>query len=262
MAEKNLAGQTVLLADDVITNRSAIAWMLKDFGNPQVFQAADGKAALRIAASGVYFVISDFNMPELHGLQLLKAVRAGHHGITRSTPFTLLTGYADKSLVDIALALDVNAFLVKPVSKDAFLKRLAQVLEQSASDGWLKPIDQYAAINVESALRSVTGGSRPSSKSTDPPKVAKASPIVDESTDKKPPSGTHGEPTGNHPDEQLVSIETIPWNAILTRDIHTPNGKLFMRAGADLTPRVIALLTDLDRLNSPVRDIWISVRES
>ena len=73
-------------------------------------------------------------MPELHGLQLLKAVRTSQYGITRATPVTLLTGYSDKSLVDVALALDVNAFLVKPVSKGAFSARITQVLEQSDRD--------------------------------------------------------------------------------------------------------------------------------
>ena len=115
------------------TSRSAVRWLLKDLGNPDVFQAGDGREALRLIANGVDFVISDFNMPELHGLQLLKAVRTGQHGITRATPFTLLTGYSDKSLVDVALALDVNAFLVKPVSKGAFSTRIPRYLGKPIS---------------------------------------------------------------------------------------------------------------------------------
>lgn len=79
MAAKNLAGLTVLLADDVSTSRSAVRWILKDIGNPDVYQAGDGKEALRLLVLGVDFVISDFNMPELHGLQLLKAARTGQH---------------------------------------------------------------------------------------------------------------------------------------------------------------------------------------
>ena len=52
-----LSCRIITLADDVITSRSEVAWM---FGNPQVIEAADGKEALRVAANGVDFVISDF----------------------------------------------------------------------------------------------------------------------------------------------------------------------------------------------------------
>lgn len=257
-AAKNLSGLTVLLADDVSTSRSAVLWLLKDLGSPEVFQVADGKEALRILAIGVDFIISDFNMPELHGLQLLKAVRTGQHNIARATPFTLLTGYSDKNLVDVALALDVNAFLVKPVSKRAFTARIGQVLEQSENAHWLKSANDYASTNVESILKTVTGEA--DSKVAKPTMPAKQ-PLMRNAPKKKSAGALHGEPTGKYPNERLVSIETLPWNAVLTRDIYTPNGQLFMKAGADLTPRVIALMTDLDRLNSPVKDIWVTVRE-
>ena len=44
----------------------------KDLGNPDVFEAGDGREALRLIANGVDFVISDFNMPELNGLNFLR----------------------------------------------------------------------------------------------------------------------------------------------------------------------------------------------
>jgi hypothetical protein len=108
-------------------------------------------------------------------------------------------------------------------------------------------VEDYEALNVASVLERVTEGAAGKPAASARPAGA---------------GSPHGEPTGSYPDERLVSIETIPWNAILTRDIFTPGGQLFMKAGADLAPRVIALLTDLDRLSTPVKDIWVTVPEN
>ena len=112
-------------------------------------------------------------------------------------------------------------------------------------------------MNVESALELITGGT--AGKPAASPKPAAK--LKDALASEKQPRQLYGESTGKYPNEHLISIEMIPWNAVLTRDIFMPDGQLLMRSGADLTPRVIALLTDLEQLPSPVKEIWVEVRE-
>ena len=73
-----------------------------------------------------HVVISDFNMPKLDGLQLLKAIRA--FPATKKTPFFILTGRGDRELVQKAAALGANNFLIKPLTAPVLLKTLETVL--------------------------------------------------------------------------------------------------------------------------------------
>ena len=76
-------------------------------------EAPDGEAALRsLLVQPVHLVISDFNMPNLDGLGLLRAIRA--HPPTSKTAFIMLTGRADRELVQRAVQFGVNNYLVKP----------------------------------------------------------------------------------------------------------------------------------------------------
>ena len=153
-----LRGLTVLLVDDENFSRATVARMLRGLGCVDVLFAADGAEALQILSTGhqvIDVIISDFNMPVVHGLQFLRAVRTGTNKIRRGTPFAMLTGYSDKRLVDLALALDVNAFLVKPVSKDGLAKRMAKLLAQVKSDRWLKESGSYSLLQVARILEEI-----------------------------------------------------------------------------------------------------------
>jgi CheY-like chemotaxis protein len=152
MASFNLSNTTILLVDDVQFSRVTLSSMLRDMGDPDMYQAADGNEALSVFNSleKVDLVISDFNMPVKDGLWLLKAVRTSKNKDRRSTPFAMLTGHSDKHLVDIALALDVNAFLIKPISKAALQARLDYMLARVAVEEWLKSVEDYKSVNLTS----------------------------------------------------------------------------------------------------------------
>lgn len=153
MADLDLADYSILLVDDVPFVRETVTRLLKGMGGPTVHQADDGAKALTLLKSGksMDFVIADFNMPVFNGLQLLKAVRTGDAGVDRAFPFAILTGFSDKHLVDMALALDVNAFLLKPVSKKALSQRLHKMLKRGGRDVWLKSTDSYRDVPIEEA---------------------------------------------------------------------------------------------------------------
>ena len=109
----SLATMKILIVDDQQSMRLLIRGSLQQLGFRNFEEAADGEAALRsLIASPVDLIISDFNMPKLDGLALLRAVRV--HPPIAKTAFIMLTGRGDKDLVQRAVQFGVNNFLVKP----------------------------------------------------------------------------------------------------------------------------------------------------
>jgi len=107
----------------VIRRRSGLQQLgFKDFK-----EAPDGEAGLRtILTEGVVkLVISDYNMPKLDGLGLLRAIRS--HPPIRTTAFIMLTGRADKDLVARAVQFGVNNYLVKPFTVATLKEKIEAV---------------------------------------------------------------------------------------------------------------------------------------
>ena len=126
----DFSGRKVLVVDDVRFTRLTLVKTLRQFGEPTVFEAADGEAALAALegeAAGTECVITDLAMPKLDGLGLLKEIRAGHGAIPRDLVVVMLTGHSGFDPIGSALLLDVDAFLAKPASKQALGKCLERV---------------------------------------------------------------------------------------------------------------------------------------
>jgi two-component system, chemotaxis family, chemotaxis protein CheY len=95
--------------------------------------------------SKVDCVITDFNMSPLNGLHLLKAIRAGDAKCPRDLPVLMLTGFSDDYLIASALNLDVNAFVLKPISRAAFSEKLARVLRRPVKP---QSVELYRAVEI------------------------------------------------------------------------------------------------------------------
>ena len=116
----------VLVVDDQLTIRSLVRSGLQQIGVTSVDEAPDGEAGLRaLIEKGSHLVISDYNMPKLDGLGLLRAVRA--HPPTAKTAFIMLTGRADKELVQRAVQFGVNNYLVKPFTVQTLKDKIEAV---------------------------------------------------------------------------------------------------------------------------------------
>lgn len=103
----------VMVVDDMSTSRGLITQALDGFGIRQVESAHDGPDALqKIAAWPVHLVISDMNMPGMNGLQLLHRLR--NQPTTRKVGFLLITGKADRQVIETGKQLGMNNFLPKP----------------------------------------------------------------------------------------------------------------------------------------------------
>jgi CheY-like chemotaxis protein len=100
----------------------------------------------RIFRMGVFdCVITDFNMRPLNGLHLLKAIRTGEAHCARDTPVLLLTGFSDEPVISAALALDVDAYVMKPFSRKMFSEKLQRVLMRPVT---LQDVHAYQSVKV------------------------------------------------------------------------------------------------------------------
>ena len=115
-----------LIVDDQMSMRGLIRNSLQQIGFREFREASDGEAGLReMIARPAHLVISDFNMPKLDGLGLLRAVRA--HPPTQGAAFIMLTGRADRELVARAVQFGVNNYLVKPFTVAQLKEKLEGV---------------------------------------------------------------------------------------------------------------------------------------
>ncbi len=116
----------VLVVDDQLTMRALIRAALQEIGFRDIEDAVDGEEGFRaLVNKPAHLVISDFNMPNLDGLGFLRAVRA--HEPTRKTAFIMLTGRADKELVQRAQQFGVNNYIMKPFSPASLRAKIEEV---------------------------------------------------------------------------------------------------------------------------------------
>jgi two-component system chemotaxis response regulator CheY len=120
------ANINVVVVDDQQTMRSLVRTGLQQLGFKEIRECPDGEAGLRaVITEKTHLVISDFNMPKLDGLGLLRAIRS--HEPIRSTAFIMLTGRADKELVQRAVQFGVNNYLVKPFTVATLKEKIEAV---------------------------------------------------------------------------------------------------------------------------------------
>lgn len=116
----------VMVVDDQTSMRAMIRRTLQDLGFKDVRDKAGAVEALAaIKTDRVHLVISDYNMPDMDGLQFLEAVRADP--VIGKTVFIMLTGSADREVVQKAAALGVNNYVVKPFAPAALKEKIERV---------------------------------------------------------------------------------------------------------------------------------------
>ena len=123
---------TFLLVDDSPTIRKMVRASLAAFSDATFTEAASGLQAIEALAVGsVNLVVLDLNMPDMHGLDVLKFVRSHDH--YRNLPVVVLTTRGDSTSRDAALAAGASAYLTKPFSPAVLGSTVSEVLKQSTS---------------------------------------------------------------------------------------------------------------------------------
>lgn len=205
---------------------------------PRVIQARDGAEAVEaLQANEVDCIIADFQMPAMNGLELLQAVRSGATRAPRAVPFAMVTGWADAELVRSAMALDVNAFLAKPVAASALSGRLARTL----GEAWT-PRDAADYRGVPVPTRQARG--------------AAAGPAHTYMMPKARPAAAAAAPTRPAIRRQLGDL---PPGAVLARPINNDHGEALLTEGTPMSRRTINRLVDLRDVGVTVDEVWVYV---
>jgi two-component system chemotaxis response regulator CheY len=119
----------ILVVDDFATMRKVVRNLLKQIGYENIIEAEDGVSALRaLKSQKIDFVISDWNMPNMTGLDLLKAVRADSE--LNATPFLMVTAEALQDNVVAAVRAGVNNYIVKPFTAETLNEKIKKILEK------------------------------------------------------------------------------------------------------------------------------------
>lgn len=121
----------ILIVDDMSTSRGLLVQALEEIGFKNHSYEASGDSALKkLQTDPVHLVISDFNMPGMNGLQLLKGIREDSK-LSR-TGFILVTGTPSKEMIDIGKKLGMNNFIKKPFNTAQMKTCIEQVVGKVA----------------------------------------------------------------------------------------------------------------------------------
>ncbi len=122
-----------LVVDDFPTMRRIVRGLLMQTGHVTgtIDEAEDGVQALkRIQAGGIEFVVTDWNMPNMQGIDLLREIRASSDPQIRSLPVLMVTAEAKKDNILAAAQAGVNGYIVKPFPADVLKAKIDAILQR------------------------------------------------------------------------------------------------------------------------------------
>jgi two-component system chemotaxis response regulator CheY len=122
-----------LVVDDFATIRRIVKGVINELGFTNVTEADDGSTALPLLRDGNFdFLITDWNMPGMPGLDLLKAVRANPK--LAKLPVLMVTAEAKREQIIAAAQAGVNGYIIKPFTAEVLKKKLTKILNSVPSD--------------------------------------------------------------------------------------------------------------------------------
>jgi two-component system chemotaxis response regulator CheY len=118
-----------LIVDDFSTMRRIIRGLLKEMGCHNVDEAEDGAVALHLLKANRYdFVISDINMPNVNGFELLRAVKSDE--MLRHLPVLMVTAEARKEDIVLAAQSGAAGYIVKPFTKATLEEKVHKIMQK------------------------------------------------------------------------------------------------------------------------------------
>jgi two-component system chemotaxis response regulator CheY len=119
----------ILVVDDFSTMRRIVRNLLKEIGYPNVEEAEDGAIAIQKLKSGNFnFVVTDINMPNMNGFELLRQVRADPE--LKEIPVLLVTAEAKKEDIINAAQCGASGYIVKPFTKATLEEKFTKIIEK------------------------------------------------------------------------------------------------------------------------------------
>jgi two-component system, chemotaxis family, chemotaxis protein CheY len=119
----------ILVVDDFSTMRRIVKNQLRELGFSNITEADDGRSALQVLkSSSIDFVVTDWNMPDVTGLELLKAIRADAD--LKAIPVLMVTAEAKREQIVEAAQEGVNGYVVKPFAAETLKDKIQKVFDR------------------------------------------------------------------------------------------------------------------------------------
>ena len=119
----------ILVVDDFSTMRRIVKTCLKQIGFENITEAADGKEALtKLEGAEFRLIVSDWNMPNMMGIELLRAVRGSEK--LKGIPFIMVTAEGNKDNIIEAAKAGVSNYIVKPFTADVLQQKMEAVFNR------------------------------------------------------------------------------------------------------------------------------------
>ena len=129
MPDKNMR---FLVVDDFSTMRRIVRNLLKELGFTNVDEAEDGQVALhKLKTQHFDFIVSDWNMPNMTGIELLKAVRADQQ--IKHLPFMMITAEAKRENIIEAAMAGASGYIVKPFTAATLEEKMNKIFQNMAA---------------------------------------------------------------------------------------------------------------------------------
>jgi EAL domain-containing protein (putative c-di-GMP-specific phosphodiesterase class I)/CheY-like chemotaxis protein len=222
----------VLVVEDDAFTRKIMLQVLRDLGYTNIAEADSAASAISLLGTKMFdLIITDINMPDMNGLQLVQRIRTGKTAAKTDTRIAVLTSYSQTEVLASALALDINGFLVKPISPAVVETKLMQAMSES--------------MHIHSPLAYEAVSTAPRSlPATDIRKVdtLRGASIV---------KGEDKAQNGQGPAlGRSLPLRRLRPGMMLTKGIHLNDGTLLLSAGHALTELSINRLLDMSGLLS------------
>ncbi|MBK1641864.1 response regulator [Chromatium okenii] len=119
----------ILIVDDFSTMRRIIKNLLRELGFNNTMEADDGSTALPMLKNGGFdFLVTDWNMPNMEGIDLLRAVRADP--ALKNLPVLMVTAEAKRDQIVEAAQAGVNGYIVKPFTAETLKEKIDKIFER------------------------------------------------------------------------------------------------------------------------------------
>ncbi len=216
----------VLVIEDDEFTRKMILRVLRGLGYTDLTDTDSAEAALQLFEADAFgLIITDCQMDGMNGLEFVKLIRSGKTRALPDTRIVMLTAFSKTEVLGVALALDVNGFLVKPIVPAELENKLTTAMSERAHP---RPPIAYASINTE-----LTGQPIPAQ----PAERHAPSITLDRNTTR--PLNAH---------ERQLTLRELRPGMILAADIRFSDGNKLLSSGYSLTESSINRLKDMEAL--------------
>ncbi|MEQ1935676.1 MAG: response regulator, partial [Fimbriimonadaceae bacterium] len=191
-----------------------------------VQQVGSGQAAIKLMETQSFdLILTDVNMPDMTGLELVHLIRSGKTHAKADTRILVLTGYSNTEMLGVALALDVNGFLVKPLIPAVLDEKITQAMMENLK---LRPPLAYLSVTTEVH-------DLPQADTSTKPHIGAAT--------LRNPSETA--PRVTRELSQRVHMSRLRPGMVVREDVCAKDGTLLLKSGQVLTELSINRINDL-----------------